>query len=343
MKVLIVHPQGAAIARGGIWTQAQKTMDYLRSCSVEAEIFDSSHAMSVGAYDLCHVIGANIGTFHLVRELYRKGMPLVVSPVFFSLHSPAFLRLALTMQGFANRFVHGLWTDYGFIAELCRWARVVAPNTQAEARLLTRGFLIPEEKVVVVPNGVEDRFYHAGPNAFREKYGLEGFVLNVGYLGEARKNTLRLIRVLRRLDVSSVIIGQSEDPKYFDRCRQEAGENPRLLLINGMSHDSELLASAYASCDVFAMPSLFETPGIAAMEAALAGAKLVITKYGGTREYFGSWAEYIEPRSENSIASGIRAALIKPKTSELREHLRENFLWPKVGEKIVEVYEKALS
>jgi len=43
-----------------------------------------------------------------------------------------------------------------------------------------------------------------------------------------------------------------------------------------------MLASAYAACDVFVLPSMFETPGIAALEAGLAGAKIVITKYGGT-------------------------------------------------------------
>jgi len=339
----MVCPPAAAISRGGLWIQVQKTMGYLRSRGFEVTTFEASDTISLRSYDLCHVMGANIGTFHSVRELHRKGMPLVVSPVFFSLHSAGFLRSALAMQGFINRFVHGLWTDYGFIADLCRWARVVVPNTQAEARLLSGGFLVEEEKIIVIPNGVDDRFYLARPNAFRERYGLQGFILNVGYFGMARKNTLRLIRTLGHIDVPAVIIGQAEDPQYFEHCRREAKGNPRILLIDALPHDSELLASAYASCDVFVLPSLFETPGIAALEAALAGAKIVITKYGGTEEYFGQWAEYIEPRSDESVASGLRAALERPKTTDLREHVRKNFLWTNIGEKTVGVYEKVLS
>ena len=71
-----------------------------------------------------------------------------------------------------------------------------------------------------------------------------------------------------------------------------------------------LLASAYAACDVFVLPSQFETPGIAALEAGLAGAKIVITPVGGTkRSYFGNNAIYVEPTSTENIAEGILAAL----------------------------------
>src|SRR5713101_2160897 len=224
MKILMAYPPAAAIVRGGLWTQVQNTIEHLRSLGVEVETFESSSDItSLRGFDLCHVIGANMGTFHLVRELYRKGLPLVVSPVFFSLHSPRFLRTALSVQGLMNHFVYGLWMDYGFIAELCRWGRAVVPNSQAEALLLSRGFNIDEEKITVVPNGVDERFYNARPDIFQKKFGMQGFVLNVGYFGSARKNTLRLIHVLKSFDVTAVIIGQREDPRYFEQCRREAG------------------------------------------------------------------------------------------------------------------------
>ena len=47
------------------------------------------------------------------------------------------------------------------------------------------------------------------------------------------------------------------------------------------------LASAYAAARVFALPSWFETPGLAALEAGLAGCAVAITPYGSTRDYFG--------------------------------------------------------
>lgn len=236
----------------------------------------------------------------------------------------------------------GVWTEYGFVAELCRWARAVLPNTRAEAKLLCDGFGISANNVSVVPNGVDERFCAAKPDAFRDRYDIDKFILYVGQLDEGRKNTLTLIRILNSMDVPAVIIGQSEDTAFADRCGVEAARNPRLVLIDALPNDSGLLASAYAACDVFVLPSLFETPGLAALEAALAGAKIVITKYGGTEEYFASWAEFVDPRSERSIRRGIQTALSKPRGSELREHVRKNFLWSEVGKKTLEGYQMAL-
>jgi glycosyltransferase involved in cell wall biosynthesis len=103
-----------------------------------------------------------------------------------------------------------------------------------------------------------------------------------------------------------------------------------------------LLASAYSACDVFVLPSQYETPGISALEAALAGAKIVITPFGGTRDYFGNNAVYVDPTSVEDIAKGIQTALGKGKDAELREHIRKEFTWNKVGEKTKQAYEHVL-
>ena len=338
----MIHSPATLVARGGLWTQVQKTAQALRSLGVEVFVSTSPESDAVRSFDLCHIMGANMATYHIARELDRKGMPLVVSPVFFSLHSTSFLRVALSAQKVFNKFVHGLWTDYGFIAEIAQWSRAVLPNTHGEAMLLRAGLGIPQEKILPVPNGVDERFYSATPDLFRKRYGIEQFILHVGNFWQGRKNTLRLIRVLRDINRPAVIIGQSEDRTYYERCRQEASLNPRILLLDELANDSDLLASAYAACDVFVLPSMYETPGIAALEAGLAGAKIVITKYGGTTEYFGEWAEYVEPTSDHSIAKGIYAALAKPKAAELREHIRSKFLWKTVGESTLDIYRKVL-
>jgi glycosyltransferase involved in cell wall biosynthesis len=103
-----------------------------------------------------------------------------------------------------------------------------------------------------------------------------------------------------------------------------------------------MLASAYAASDVFALPSLFETPGIAALEAALAGSKIVITPHGGTREYFGTMAHYVDPHSVVSIRNGILAALNENRSDRLMHHIKQEFLWSKVAEKTLAVYKRIL-
>lgn len=342
MKILLMYPPAAAISRGGLWTQVEKSAEALRSRGVEVDMTSPGEGTSLTSYDLCHIVGANMATYHVARELHRRNVPFVVSPVFFSLHSPAFLRGALRAYRMLRRFVKGVWMDYGYIADVCSWSRAVLPNTRAEGELLQEGFAIDRGKITVIPNGVDGRFYTARPDAFRERYGGDDFVLTVGYFGRGRKNTLGLIRALGKMGLRGIIIGGAEDPAYFDLCSREAGKNPKILIIPGLPAGSDLLASAYAACRVFVLPSLYETPGIAALEAGLAGANIVITKHGGTTEYFGSWAEYVEPRSEQSIIDGTRKAWEKGRTSDLREHIRQNYVWDRIGGQLLEAYRSAL-
>jgi glycosyltransferase involved in cell wall biosynthesis len=331
------------LLKGGPKTQMLQTKKGLESLGVRVTLFDSWEELRREDADLVHLFGANIGTYHLAREIHKLGIPMVVSPIFFSRHSVPFLRAAALAQKLAGGVLRGAWTDYGILSEICSWATAVLPNTAAEARLLRAGLGVPAGRLTVVPNGVEERFRAATPDLFVKRYGIKDFVLNVGHVGPGRKNVLKLIQALEKVNVPSVIIGRIEDNDYGRMCVAEAKKNPRLLLLDAIPNDAELLASAYAACDVFVLPSLFETPGIAALEAALAGAKVVVTKFGGTEEYFGDLAEYVEPTSWELIHHGIMTALNKPKDPRLRDRVAERYLWQRVAEETLAAYATVLS
>ncbi|MEM2175143.1 MAG: glycosyltransferase, partial [Candidatus Micrarchaeia archaeon] len=93
---------------------------------------------------------------------------------------------------------------------------------------------------------------------------------------------------------------------------------------------------------VFLLPSYYETPGIAALEAGLAGAKILITKYGGTKEYFKDYAFYLNPYSKKDIERKLALALKKEKNNLLREYLRNNYTWDRIALKLVRIYEEFL-
>jgi glycosyltransferase involved in cell wall biosynthesis len=341
MNILMVSPPAETVLRGGLWQQVEKTSDALRGLGVNVVHYHPSEGGRILDYDLCHVIGANIGSYQLARELHRKGVPIVLSPVFYSRHSAGFVRQALNVQRVFGRLFRGVWIDYQFVAEMSSWALRLLPNTTEEGEFVSRAFDVELSKMTVVPNGVEEKFFFASPDEFHRRYGLKDFVLFVGHFGRTRKNVLTLIRALNKLDLPGVIIGESKDPDYLEQCRREAARG-NVTILGGLSGEPELLTSAYAACDVFALPSDYETPGIAALEAALAGAKIVITAKGGTREYFGRFAEYVEPRSEESLVSALRIARQRPKNADLRNHVHGNFLWSRVGEKTLAVYETVL-
>jgi len=343
MKVCLATYQSAMLLKGGPRTQIFQTKRCLEQLGVNVTLFESWEELRKERIDLMHFFGANIGTYHLAREVNKLGIPMVVSPIFYSRRSALLVRSAVMLDALVRSRVHGVWTDFGLVKEICSWARAVLPNTGEEARLLERGLGVPARKITVVPNGVEERFADADPAPFKEKYGIENFVLNVGHVGPRRKNVLSLIRALERINHQAVIIGRTEDNEYGRMCVEAAKNNPRLTMLDSLPHDSDLLASAYAACDVFVLPSYYETPGIAALEAALAGAKIVVTKNGGTKDYFGSFAEYVEPTSVELIRHGIVTALNKKKDYVLRDHVRKEFLWERVAEKTQRAYEKVAS
>ncbi len=342
IRATLASYHAISILRGGPNTQLRKTMEYMQLHGVRPSLFDQWSTFDGSSADLFHLFAANIGTYHLAREIHALRMPLVVSPITFSLHSHSFVRTVLTTTRTLQKAGKGIWSDYGLMSDICGWADRVLPNSREEAELVIHGLNVDKAKVTVIPNGVDERFADASPELFKQSYGLENFILNVGHIGHRRKNVLALIKALGQIDHPAVIIGRIIAGEYGDACVREAAKYKHILLIDGLPNDSPMLASAYAAADVFALPSLFETPGIAALEAGLAGAKVVITPHGGPREYFGGMADYVQPDDVEDIRKGIEKALNRKRSPELREHIRQQFLWQVVSQKTASVYKEVL-
>lgn len=341
IKVCFVSYQAIRLLSGGPQTQIFETKRVLEELGVSVSLYNMWEKFDPKSYDLFHIFGTGISNYHFMREMSKLGIKIVLSPIFYSTHSASFIKNVLVLDRLIFSRLRGIWIDYRLVSDMCRWADAILPNTNSEAMLIKKGFNISDEKIFVVPNGVNSKFLNANPEIFVKHYNLKNFILNVGHIGPGRKNLLRLVQALKSFDVPSVIIGRVEKGIEYEKIRKNSSH--RTLLLDNLPNESELLASAYAACDVFVLPSLFETPGIAALEAALAGAKIVITKYGGTQEYFKNYADYVDPFSVDSIVEGIKNALARPKSDELKNYIKEQFLWENVGKKTMDVYLKLLN
>jgi len=318
MKICFVTHDGVPLAKGGPYIKVKETKKYLESEGHEVSLYNM-WAMNdkINEFDIIHIVSANLGVYSFARNLFYRDIKFLVEPVFYSGHSSSFINTMLNFDKMIRSVIKGVWSDYGFINDICEWAEYVLPNTESEANKIEIGFSIPGEKIKVIHNGVSKKFLEGDPELFKKKYGLENFILNVGHLGPARKNMLSLIKALGQIDHPSVIIGKVLDTEEAHKIELELKKSKQILLIDELENDSPVLASAYAACDTFVLPSLFETPGIAALEAALAGAKVVITSYGGTKDYFKDFVTYVNSKSVASIKRGIEAALNIPKSSRM--------------------------
>ena len=243
-------------------------------------------------------------------------------------------KFKLRIESIVGTFFSGISSEYGIKKQVCQLADVILPNTQAEMNQIRQLFDIPQHHMHVIPNGVETRFLKAESTEFMQRYGLKDFVLFVGQASSTRKNVLRLLEIAPSLDAPLVLIGDVVTDEYSKQCAELIKRN-NVLHLPTQEHHSTLLASAYAAAKVFVLPSLFETPGIAAMEAALAGCAVVITKHGGTKEYFKEMASYIDPHDSSSLLKNINK--LKHRYEELRiknplkTHIASHYSWDSVG------------
>ena len=343
MKVGFIAPQSISLVNGGVRTQALMTARALTDLGAEVKFLSPWDDISETDIDLFHVFTAGYETIGIVSRLHEQKSKVVLSPVLFSNRSYKTIRRAINVEEKLTSVSAGIRSEFGIKKDVCKKSDLILPNTSSEAKLITKAFELEKSKIKIVPNGVELRFKDSDPELFVAQKKLKDFVLFTGQASAPRKNILSLIKAMHNIDADLVIIGSFNDSEYSKVCLKFAQENRRIHLLETMDHNSDLLRSAYAASKVFVLASQFETPGIAAMEAALAGANIVITEAGGTKDYFKEFAHYITHSSIESIQHGIIEALAKPKSTELVKHISENYSWSKVGELTMKNYQELLA
>ncbi len=336
MKVGIAAPLSLAAVNGGVRTQVNQTFKHLKALGVDVEFihFDQSHF----DYDIVHVFVASPETVGIARQTIENEIQLVVSPVFYSNRSASTINASLKVEKSLAGLGSGFRSEFGIKSEICNWADLILPNTKAELELVRDGLKVNDDKIQVIPNGVESRFEKATPDLFKQTYGVDNFILFVGQAGAPRKNVIQLLKASKQIDEQFVIIGSFYYNEYSKECLDLAKSSSNVLLIESLDHNDPLLESAHAASKLFCLPSKYETPGIAALEAALTGSKIVITKNGGTKEYFEDNAIYIDPDSLQEIVKALKAGFNDESDNSLKKQISDKYTWEKVTEKTLDAY-----
>jgi glycosyltransferase involved in cell wall biosynthesis len=341
-SVLIHAPSTAFQAPGGGENQLVQTARHLEAMGVDVRLF-SPWVDRLEDFRLLHLFGMSREGLELATAARRRGIPVALSPICW-LETKALYHLARSrvrgMWDLAKWSVKGVLPAIrGWRDALIETADVLLPNSRAEADQLVRLFRARRETIQVVPNGVDPRFEDSNPGHFRSLHGDGDFVLYAGRI-EPRKNVHGLILGARRAGIALVIIGDAPAgcEAYLASCRHMA--RGVATWYDGVDHDDPRLASAFAAARVFALPSWFETPGLAALEAALAGTAVVVTPHGCTREYFGGLAEYARPDQVGEIAAAIERGWHEGPRDDLRARIKDRYLWADVARRTAEAYDQ---
>jgi len=227
---------------------------------------------------------------------------------------------------------------------------IITPSESTKLDLL-RHYHVPSDKVNVIPEGVDPRFFIRDPGAVervRRKYHLPAsYLLTVGTI-EPRKNHSRLLEARLKLsklgvDIPLVIAGKAGWRSATVVEEMSQLEQQYLVQYLGFVDDRDLPA-LYQAATTFIYPSLYEGFGLPVLEAMASGTPVVTSSTSSLPEVAGEAAILINPHEPKQMAHAIQRLLAEP---ELRNELQHkgilrarSFAWDKTATETINVYSR---
>jgi len=218
-------------------------------------------------------------------------------------------------------------------------------------------FGIPEDKLIMVPNGVNVQEYATNKNAdlsqFRRKFALpeEKIVLFVGRLVYEKGihvliNTVP--KVLEKVNAKFVVVGNGYMKEPLSNLIRGLGLTHKVMFTGFV--DEETLRNLQRCADVSVVPSFFEPFGIVALEAMAAKSPLVVSDTGGLSEIVEHDVTGVKvyPNNLDSLAWGMTRVLLDEKYANWLKNnaykkTQEEYNWDRIGRQTKNVYEAVLN
>ena len=232
----------------------------------------------------------------------------------------------------------------------CQRARRIITISESSRQDVHRFFGVPLHQIDVVVPGV-DPIYQPLPAAqvaaFRQKHGLDRFILHVGTL-QPRKNIPVLIEALARLEDAAlklVLVG-GKGWLFDDIFRQvQALGLAERVIFTGYVPDGDL-PLWYNAAELLVFPSVYEGFGLPVVEAMACGTPVIAAKSSSIPEAVGEAGLLFEPNDVEMLVNQMTAVLTN---TDLQHKLRQQgldhaqtFSWERAGRETAAVYRRAL-
>lgn len=202
---------------------------------------------------------------------------------------------------------------------------------------------IPEEKIVVIPEGVEERYVPQPleiQEMVRRRYKLEDdYIFSLSTI-EPRKNQAALIKAFHIVQdkyphLKLLIGGRFREDS---NVRKEEG-----VIMPGYIPDADLPA-LYSGCLAFVLPSLYEGFGLPPLQAMACGASVAVSNVSSLPEVVDEAGVLFDPNKIEDIAAGIIEAIERRSEYSKKGQLQASkFSWKKAAERTHKVYQDVLN
>lgn len=257
----------------------------------------------------------------------------------------------LAIHTFPDHFTYKDWLLlHTFSAQVAHEADRIIAVSNATARDIER-YYGRSDHVYVIHHGVDHtRFYLPTVNEVENSWNAlktafpsitKPYILYIGQI-QPRKNLIRLIEAFEMVhhdnpELHLVMAGGHGWLRQPIEERVRTSSESSHIHMMGRVEDS-LLPTLYWNADVCALVSLQEGFGLPILEAMASGCPVVTSNCSSMPEVAGDAAVLIDPTSTESIAAGIRQAMIKKESLSHQGIERANeFTWEKTTKETLRI------
>ena len=260
----------------------------------------------------------------------------------------------LLYPGFLPSRAASLYAQRMFRHSVGRADRIIAVSRNTRRDVLDY-FAIPEEKIQVVYNGVEDRFRRllsaeelaAG---LKEAGVRQPYMLFVGN-PKPHKNLDRVIKAYARarsragFDAPLVCVGARPGSDFkLERRARQLGVGDHVQLVGRVP--ASILPALYQGASLFLYPTLYEGFGLPVVEAMASRVPVITSNTSSLKEIARGYAELVNPLEVREIAAAIERCM------KDRRHARQltglaasraaGFQWRTAAESTLAIYRDLL-
>lgn len=199
--------------------------------------------------------------------------------------------------------------------------------TEGEVIRARKHLTIPDEKVVIIPNGLDSWWLTEKCKRYKDK----GYVLTVGRL-DGSKGQLETAMACSNLGLKYLCVGERIDENYAKLCEAQGA------IVMPHCTQKELL-KYYDNAAVLVLASSSEIFPLVVMEAGARGLNSVVVDSCEWKDI--PQVTWCKHGDGPSIQEAITEALKKPKNKEFQK-LLTGMTWDNVGKKVLEVYNEII-
>ncbi len=251
-----------------------------------------------------------------VLELKKLNVKILLAPIIDTNKSKFFFGLAARFLGSKSLKIRSKFNDLYSIVSLVDGFLV---RSEYEKAFFTKSL------------GVNDNLVHIVRLPFRLKYKSEEYTksnicLHVSRLASKNKNVSLLCKAAKKYKFHLVLAGMLNGEQEKQWLEELIEQSDGYVEYVGLLSD-EQLSIYYQKAKVFALPSTFEGVGLVALEAALFGCEIVLTKNGGPKEYFKGMCTLVDPYDIDDIGKAVCCFLdgVLSYQPKLAEFIKEEY------------------